>query len=218
MPFTVEQFFEIFGAYHEAVWPAPLVLIGLALVGIVLIIRPSRWSHAAVACILAALWAWLAIAYHFVFFARINPLAYAFAALSIGGASIFFWEGLVRHRLRFEWRGNARAWIGAALVGFALGVYPVWSWLAGHTYPHMPTFGLPCPTTLYTLGMLAFLVPPYPRWPLMVPVIWSAIGAQAAFFLEVGQDLSLIGAGLMGVYLMMRNGRLCHETAKPHGN
>lgn len=207
LPFTADQFFDVFRDYNEAVWPAQPLLVGLALLGVVLVMKPRSWGHAVVAAILAVLWAWLALAYHLAFFARVNPLAYAFAALSLIGAAVFAWDGLVRRRLRFEWRGGVRSWVGGALVGYGLLVYPVWSWAAGHGYPAMPTFGLPCPTTLYTVGMLAFLVAPYPRRPHIVPVLWSAIGAQAAFFLGVPQDLSLIVAGMVAVALMIRNGR-----------
>lgn len=212
MPFTVDQFYGVFRDYNEMVWPSQLLLIGLSLIGVVMVIRPRSWSHMVVSGILAVLWAWLALVYHFAFFARINPLAYVFSALSLVGAAAFVWDGLVRRRLRYEWSGNIRSWTGAALIGFGLVIYPAWSWAAGHNYPYMPTFGLPCPTTLYTVGMLAFLVAPYPRTPHVVPILWSAIGAQAAFFLGVPQDLSLIVAGLIAIALLLRNDRKTWRT------
>jgi hypothetical protein len=82
--------------------------------------------------------------------------------------------------------------------------YPIWAFLAGHRYPAMPTFGLPCPTTIFTIGMLSFLVAPYPRSPFIVPVAWSFVGAQAALLLSVTQDLALVIAGLVGLVLLMR--------------
>ncbi|HRP75423.1 MAG TPA: DUF6064 family protein [Rhodocyclaceae bacterium] len=217
MPFTVDQFYDVFRAYNEAIWPTQLLLIGLALVGVLLVARPRKWSHAVVSGILAMLWTWLAIVYHFAFFARINPLAYAFAALSLAGAAVFAWDGVVRRRLRFEWSGDLRSWIGATLIGFGLVVYPAWSWVAGHAYPAVPTFGLPCPTTLYTVGMLAFLVAPYPRRAHVVPILWSAIGMQAAFLLGVPQDLSLIGSGLIGIGLVLRSKPKAPRTAGAAG-
>ncbi len=69
----------------------------------------------------------------------------------------------------------------------------------------MPTFGLPCPTTLFTIGMLAFLIPPYPRSPVIVPVLWCTVGAQAAFLLGVPQDAGLIVAGVVAVVLLIRS-------------
>ena len=48
--------------------------------------------------------------------------------------------------------GTALAALGGALVA-----YPVLSAMLGREFPEMPTFGLPCPTTIFTLGLLAFL-------------------------------------------------------------
>lgn len=204
LPFTVDAFYGVFREYNETIWPAQLLLTGLALAAIVLAIRPQRWSGIAISGILAFLWAWLALAYHLAFFARINPMAYVFSAVSMLGALAFLWQGVIRRRLRFEWTGGARAITGSALIVFALVVYPIWSWYAGHRYPAMPTFGLPCPTTIFAIGMLAFLAVPYPRSVLAVPVLWCFVGAQAAFLLGVPQDLGLIVAGAVGVVLMVR--------------
>jgi Family of unknown function (DUF6064) len=84
-------------------------------------------------------------------------------------------------------------------------VYPAWSWLSGQRYLETPTFGLPCPTTIFTMGLLAFLVRPYPRSPLVVPVLWSLIGVQAAFLLKVPQDFALAVVAVVGTVLIGRS-------------
>lgn len=205
LPFTVNEFFGVFAEYNQAVWPSQVALLALAVAAVVLVITPVRWSGVGVSAILAILWAWLALAYHFAFFTRINPLAHVFAAVSLLGAAVFLWQGVFRRRLRFARLGGWRGAVGAALIIFALAVYPAWSWQAGHGYPHMPTFGLPCPTTIFSIGLLAFLDSPYPRSPFLVPVLWCFVGAQAAFFLGVRQDLALIVAGLVGIVLLVRS-------------
>ena len=151
LPFTAEQFFGVFREYNEAVWPAQALLLGLALAALAVMLIQSSWSGPVVSLILAFFWAWLAVAYHFLFFSRINPLAYAFGGLSLAGALLLLWEGVIRRRLQFAWVGGARVATGVLLVAFALVLYPAWSWLAGHRYPAVPTFGLPCPTTIFTL-------------------------------------------------------------------
>lgn len=205
LPFTSEQFFGVFGAYNEAVWPAQLVLLALAVLALVLVAFPRAWSGRTISAILAILWAWLALAYHLAFFASINPLAYVFGAASAFGALLFWWHGMVRRRLHFRVTRSARTVAGVALAAFALVIYPAWSVYAGHGYPAMPTFGLPCPTTLFTIGLLAFLVPPYPRITLVVPVLWCLVGAQAAFLLGVRQDLGLLVAAAVGAILFARS-------------
>jgi Family of unknown function (DUF6064) len=206
LPFTIEEFFGVFRAYNEALWPAPVLLTALALVATALALIPLRWSGVAIAASLAFLWGWLAIAYHLSFFTAINPLAYGFSVLSLVGAAVFLWQGVVRRRLIFRATQGGRTVVGMLLVVFALVVYPVWSTVAGHPYPAMPTFGLPCPTTIFTIGLLALAVAPYPRAILVVPILWALVGTQAAFLLGVPQDLSLGIAGLIGMALLVRSG------------
>jgi len=205
LPFTVEQFFDVIRSYNAAVWPAQLVLLALALVAVVLVVLPQRWSGAGVSLILATLWAWLGLVYHLAFFTTINPLAYAFAAISVAAAAAFLWHGVILRQLEFRWVISARVGVGFAFVVFALIVYPAWSTFSGHGYPALPTFGLPCPTTLFTIGILAFAVPPYPRSVLIGPVLWCFVGAQAAFLFGVHADLGLIVAGVFGLVLLARS-------------
>jgi hypothetical protein len=205
LPFTLEQFFGVFRAYNDAVWPAQPLLTALALLALWLAVRPTRWSSPAIAAILGSFWMWLGLVYHLLFFAEINPLAYVFSAVSVLGGLAFIWFGVIQRKLRFQLLLHRRGWIGLSLILFSLLVYPAWSLLEGHRYPAFPTFGLPCPTTLFTIGMLAFLVSPYPRSPLIVPVLWCLVGAQAAFLLGVHQDVVLLLAAGVGVFLILQS-------------
>lgn len=206
LPFTVGQFFDVIRAYNAAVWPAQVVLLGLAIGAVVLVAVPRRWSGVGISLVLATLWAWIGLAYHLAFFSAINPLAYGFAAVSVAGAAVFFWQGVVLRRLEFRWMPGARGVVAASLVVFALGLYPAWSSWSGHGYPWLPTFGLPCPTTVFTIGLLAFVVPPCPRATLVVPVLWCFVGAQAAVLFGVQADLGLVVAGIVGIVLLARPG------------
>jgi hypothetical protein len=179
-------------------------LVLLALVAVVLIARRRPWSGVAVSAILALLWVWLGAAYHLAFFARINPVAYGFGALSIAGGLLFAWHGVVRRRLEFAFRKDLRGVLALALMAFALVGHPAWTTLAGHAYPELPTFGLPCPTTIFTIGVLALGSGPGLRAVLAIPILWSLVGSQAAFFLDVKPDLGLLVAGLVGVGLFLR--------------
>ncbi len=198
-PFTVEQFFEVFADYNRAVWPAQVALNLLAVLAAGLLLAPRPFADRAIAAILALFWLWMAVAYHFIFFSRINPAAWAFGALFVAGAAGLGWVGVVRGRVRFAVRGRPREGAGAALIVFALLVYPAIGYLLGHPYPVQPTFGLPCPTTIFTLGILLFAQAPVPRSVFAVPLAWSAIGSTAAFELGVLEDLGLLVAGVLGL-------------------
>ena len=204
LPFTTEQFFGVFRAYNTTLWPVQVFLLVLAGLAVVLVTWPRSWSGAGVSAILALLWGWMGLAYHLAFFTSISPPAYAFAAVFVAGALVFLWQGVVRRRLEFRWQAGVRGVTALLLVVYALVVYPAWCYFAGRPYLETPTFGLPCPTTIFTMGLLACLVKPYRRSVFVVPVLWSLVGVQAAFLLSVPQDLGLAVVAVVGLVLIAR--------------
>jgi len=94
----------------------------------------------------------------------------------------------------------------------ALIIYPILSLLFGHSYMSSPTFGAPCPTTIYTFGLLWIVRRPLARYSLAVPLIWSAVGGSAAFALGVRQDIGLVVAGLSGFWLLFERRRPAVEV------
>ena len=204
LPFTAEQFFGVFRAYNTTVWPIQVLLLALAGLAVVLVMWPYRWSGVGVSAILAFLWGWMGLAYHLAFFTAISPPAFAFAAVSVAGALVFLWQGVVQRRLEFRWQAGARGVTALLLVVYALVVYPAWCHFAGQPYLDTPTFGLPCPTTIFTMGLLACLVRPYPRSVFVVPILWSLVGVQAAFLLSVPQDIALAVVAVVGLVLVSR--------------
>lgn len=137
------------------------------------------------------------------FFWRINPAAPFFAGVSLAAASGFAWYGGVRDRLQFQQVLSARGVVGLLVVLFALAVYPAIGESIGHAYPASPTFGLPCPTTLFTFGILLMAGPGLPRAVIVAPLVWAIIGSAAAFALGVTQDLGLVVVVLLGVYMLV---------------
>jgi hypothetical protein len=184
----------------------------MAIAAVLALVRHRPSSDAVIAGLLAILWAWMAIAYHFMFFTRINAAAWAFGAVFLAASLWFVWIGIVKGRLHFVVQQGARAWIGAALVLYALVLYPLVGYAFGHRYPEVPTFGLPCPTTIFTLGLLMFAAAPVPRSALVVPLLWSAIGSVAAFQLGVVQDFGLLVAGLVALAAAVFPARDSHAS------
>jgi len=199
LPFSVEQFFTVFAEYNESVWPMQVILNLLALAAVVVLYgnRPSKSQF--LSAVLSFLWTWMAIAYHFAFFTTINAAAWLFGVLFLAGALCFVWMGVIKRKLQFQPGGGYRQWTGSTLIVFSLIVYPVLGYAFGHHYPAVPTFGLPCPTTIFTIGTLLFLAAPAPRFVFIVPLVWAAVGSVAAFQLGVLQDLGLLVAGLAGL-------------------
>jgi len=197
--FTAEQFLEVFARYNQSVWPMQLILYLLALATIVVLYRGWPSGSRVISAVLSFFWGWMAIAYHFIFFTDINPAAWLFGAVFLVGALWFAWIGVLKGRLIFRFRGGMRGWAGGILMAYALALYPLLGHFLGHRYPAVPTFGLPCPTTIFTLGMLLFAAAPLPRSVFIVPLLWAAVGSTAAFRFGILQDLGLLVAGVIGL-------------------
>ena len=203
LPFTKEQFFDLFASYNEALWPAAVALWIASAVILALRLSAPRPHDRWISALLVAHWAWSALAYHVAFFTRINPAAWLFAALFVGQAVLFFRVGVVQGRLSFAPWGNAWAPVAWGLIAYSL-AYPFINAIDHLSLVRIPTFGLPCPTTIFTAG--ALMLATRRSWSLsIVPVIWSAIGGSAAFLLGVHADMALPIAGIVLTIFSMRS-------------
>jgi len=212
LPFTREQFFGIFAQYNAALRPAQWVAYALGLAMILEVLRRARSAHRLVPAGLAAMWLWTGVAYHGVFFSSINPVAFAFAALFVLQAAAFAHMAVLGGSLSFASSHTPSAWLGWALIAYASVAYPLVGLALGHTAAQLPMFGAtPCPLTLFTLGLLLLAKPPVPRWPLVIPFVWSLVGGSAAFLLGVAQDWVLLLGALVVPLMVLRDRPLVRD-------
>jgi hypothetical protein len=199
LPFTTEQFLDLFGRYNLVVWPTQLLLLALAFAAVVLAMRGGARDNRLVSMALAFLWLWGGVAYHLTYFTTINPAAWLFGALFVVEGVLLIHLGVVRRRLAFAPRLDPRGVTGALLVAYALLGYPLLGFLLGHRFPAAPTFGAPCPTTIFTLGLLLWAGPSLPRVLLAIPLAWAIVGTSAALQLGMIEDFGLPVAALLAV-------------------
>lgn len=205
LPFTREQFFDIFAAYNAAVWPAQWVAGGIGVIAVVATLRDSVPASRVVSACLAAMWLWTGVVYHAIFFASINGAARIFAGLFVLQGLAFVATGVVGGRLFFSARGGAWGVVGWALIVYAGLIYPLIGLAAGHASERLPLFGItPCPVTIFTVGLLLLARPPLPAALVVIPALWSLIGGSAALLLGVPQDWMLPVAGVLLVASLRR--------------
>jgi hypothetical protein len=202
LPFTTDQFLAVFEQYNQAVWPLQIVLNLLGLAAIVLAVKKYAFSNRLILAILTFLWLWIGIAYHFAFFTAINPAAFAFAILNVIQGIIFLVFGAFTQRVSFQFKPNLYGITGALLILYAMFIYPLLGYAFGHVYPKSPTFGLPCPTTIFTFGLLLWTDIKVPKIILIIPFLWSLIGSSAALTLGIHEDIGLLVSGFAGVVLI----------------
>ena len=206
-PFSTAEFLDVFARYNQAVWPAQPLFYLLAALVLWLAWRPRARSGPVIAGVLAFFWAWMGVVYHWGFFRPINPAAALFAALFVLQAVLLLHAGMMRPRLAFRPGRGPASFAGAVLVVYALIVYPLLGVAFGEAYPRTPTFGLPCPTTIFTLGMLLWVEPGTPIRLIVIPVAWSLLGAMAAYQHGIVQDYGLLAAGIVTAALVLAQRR-----------
>jgi hypothetical protein len=207
LPFTREQFLGMFEAYNQAIWPVQVFAYVLGLGAVALIIWRPRRSDRLVAGILAAFWAWLAAAFLLIAMRTIDngPGPLVFGSAFLLQAALWLIAGVLRHDVRFEARLTGVSVVGWALIAYALVVYPLLGVLAGHVYPRQPMFGVaPCPTVIFTFGLLLLTAARVPKYLLIVPFAWAVTsGISAPLNFGIYEDFGLVAAGVIGTGLLI---------------
>ncbi len=203
VPFTQQQFLDVFGAYNSTAWP---VVIALWLVTLAFGVRLVRGQAGSVtlSALAAVHWAWSGLVYHALFFTDINPAAWLFAGAFLLEAYAFVWFGMVRRTLVFEWGRTARHAVAGVLFAYSLalsisgaGVGPRCSH-GRHSLPSLVqrhSLRRRCCSPLFVrLRLLVFVI----------PVIWATLAGTAAIALGVTPDLMLFVAAVCLIVYVAR--------------
>ncbi|MEA5480412.1 DUF6064 family protein [Pseudanabaena galeata UHCC 0370] len=132
-----------------------------------------------------------------------NKAAYLFGALFIVQGVLFLILGIFQSTLSFRYHFDKFGIMGMSLIWFALIIYPVLEYFLDHIYPSSPTFGLLCPTTIFTFGILLMNVKKCSLTILVFPFFWSVIGFMAAFQFGILEDMGLLVASLVTTSLLI---------------
>lgn len=205
LPFTQQQFLAVFKNYNLAIWPAQVIFYLAGILALYLLFKPGVRRDKIIAVVLFFFWLWNGTAYHLFFFSTINKAAYGFAVLFAIQAVLFFITGILKGNLSFsDPKKEVSAVLGFAAVIYAMIVYPILGALAGHGFPQSPMFGVaPCPTTIFTFGLLMLANRGIPKYLLAVPLVWSIVGFGAALKLGIAEDTGLLIAGLTGTAVIL---------------
>lgn len=197
IPFTSEQFIKVFHNYNLAVWPMQIIFYLLAILMIYLVIIKTSFSDRTINIILSFLWFWMGIIYHLWFFSAVNKAAILFGIVFVSQALLFLYFGVFLSKLTYYFRSDIYGLAGALFILYALLIYPLIGLIAGHSFPNAPTFGLPCPTTIFTLGLFLWTDKKLPLPILIIPFLWSIIGTKAALNFGIKEDFGLLISGIV---------------------
>jgi hypothetical protein len=206
VPFTFEEFLEMLERFNTGWWPLHLIKYAMAVTAIYFALRKTRWSGKVVTGILVFFWIWVGAVFNLLYFSKLYPMAYLFVTLFILEGIILTVAGLLSHRLTFMVRADIFGLVGGILVIYSLIGYPLIACLTGRGYPHLLLTGMmPCPTAIFTLGLLLWTEKPIPKIVPVIPVIYALTGFVPVK-LGVVEDIGLIVAGIVtGLLLVYRD-------------
>lgn len=194
MPFTADAFLDVFAAYNLSLWPL-VAALWLATVTVFVGFMFGRSVPTSVPRILlAGHWLWAGVMYHAFFFTSINPAGWLFAAFFVVQGVLLLTAASI-DRATYAPRGSLRHTTASLLIGYSL-LYPLTAWLDGFAYPRMPTFGVPCPTTVLTIGFLIAVSARSFRLS-AIPIAWSVVGGSGVWLFGVRADIALPAAAAL---------------------
>jgi len=201
--FSPRTYLRLCELYNDAIWPLQIVALTAAIALVVTARAPGRSASRMIPLVLAAMWLFVAWAFHHRRYATINWAAEYFAIAFVVQALLLAWCG-VTGRLDFGGLASWRQRAAVAIVAFALFGAPLLEWLAGRDVRQLEAFGTaPDPLAIGTLGFLLF-TRDAPRWSLLViPLAWCVVNGAFQWTLGFADALAPPVIALLAVVLRL---------------
>jgi hypothetical protein len=202
---STETFWMRLGAYNEATLPIQAVMIIIAaFLTYRVFAKPGAKTDVWMKAFLSFAFAWNGVVF-FLFFAR-NPIStFTGVPLFIVVAALFAVDILTK-KTQFrlpdaKWRKVLTVlWI---LLAF---LYPLIGWTLGHAYPKTCTPMMPCPLTVFALGLVAAAAPKVDKKVFAFLLPWALLGLPKCLgALDCYEDCILFAAGVYGLIVLIKD-------------
>ena len=211
---NLEDLLSIFESYNRAIWPMQVLAYIAGLLAVYAAAKETRSSNNIASAILSFFWLWTGVVFCLFHWAPTYPAAYAFAVLLTTEGLMFAYH-VVAPGLSFRAGRNRFTYVGVLCVVYAMIGYPLIGWWLGHSYPRSLPFGLaPCPTTVFTLGLLMLTAERIPRYLMIIPAL-VAVAAIKPISAGIYEDVGLLIAGIVCLPMLMRRDREAREQESP---
>jgi hypothetical protein len=197
--------------YNLTFWPIQIGAYILGIVVVILAIVNGGYSNRIISAILALFWLWVGVVFNLLYFSPLFPMAISFVFLFVLEAGILTFTGVIKGTLSFKFKADLRGIIGALFVIYSMAGYPMIENLLGHEYPNLLLFGLvPCPMTVFTLGIFLWS-DKRPNWYIFtVPILYSLTGV-VPIMIGIVEDIGLVASGLITILLFSHWNRVMKE-------
>ena len=152
-------------------------------------------------------WLWVGVPFNRFYSRPTYSMAIAFVVLYVIEAGLLVVTGVFKQSLSYRPRAEACGVVGALRVPYRMVGYPVIEYLLGRGYPSLLPFGLvPCPLTVFALGLFLWTDRRLPWYVLVIPFLYSLSGVLPVSLCIV-EDLGLVAGGLVAACMILYRDR-----------
>ncbi|MCJ7650529.1 MAG: DUF6064 family protein [Candidatus Lokiarchaeota archaeon] len=214
LSFSLEEFLLVLESYNLAIWPLQIIAYVLIVLVLFFSLKPTKYSTKIVLAILSFFWLFTGIVFCLLYWAPTHIFGYIFGVCCIAQGLLFLYS-ITRSDITISSPDKTYTFIGILFVLYAIIGYQVFGYYLGHIYPKFFAVGLvPCPTTIFTLGIFLIINKKIPIKYFVIPLMISLGGFLAAYN-GIYEDIGLIIAGILSTILIMqKNARVKRKDLK----
>ncbi len=209
---TLDEMLQYFAEYNLRVWPMQIIGYVLCVVVVFAAVKRFKYTDRIIAAVVAFFWFWTGLMFWLPSGSLFpSGFGYALVTLSIVQGFLFLLT-MVKPVASYRFGTDPFSLTGLGMIVFATIIYPAIGYAVGHTFPHSLTVGVfPCPTTIFTLGLLLCAAGKLPRFLVVIPVLAAiVIGSSALYGVltsgSIVEDIGLLISGIVaGVMFIFRD-------------
>ncbi len=212
LSFSIEEFLLVLESYNLDIWPLQIVVYVLIILVLFFSLKPTKYSTKIVLSILSFLWLFNGIVFCFLYWAPTHIFGYIFGVCCVVQGLMFIYS-ISKSDITMSSPDKTYTLTGILFVLYAIIGYQIFGYYLGHIYPEFFSVGLvPCPTTIFTLGIFLIINKSIPIKYFVIPLMISLGGFLAAYN-GIYEDIGLIIAGIISTILIYKEMRRLKERS-----
>ena len=203
LSFSLEEFLLVLESYNLDIWPLQIIAYVLILIILFVSLKPAKYSSKIILAVLSFFWLFNGIVFCFIYWAPSHIFGYIFGIFCTVQGLLFLYS-LIRSDIIIAPPNKTYLLIGMLFFLYSMIGYQLFGYYLDHIYPKFFPVGLvPCPTTIFTLGLLIIINTKIPIKYIAIPLIISLGGLLAAYN-GIYEDIGLIILGAWGTILIIK--------------
>ncbi len=207
LSFSLKEFLLVLESYNLDIWPLQIIAYVLILLVLFISLKPTKYSVKIVLVVLSFFWLFTGIVFCFIYWAPSHIFGYIFGfCCTVQGLLILY--SVIKSDITISSPDKLYRLIGLLFVLYAVIGYQVLGYYLDHNYPKFFAVGLvPCPTTIFTLGIFLIINKSIPIKYFIIPLMISLGGFLAAYN-GIYEDIGLVIVGILVTILIVKREKI----------